>query len=112
MQHPDGLDRVLANQDAYGINKRSMRDIPIAAAEKIAKSYGYDQVVIMARRVGNEPHPHGEHITTYGVNKAHCDVAAIMGDKLKEIAGWPDVQKAADEIARLKNLIATYEKIA
>lgn len=66
-----------------------MRDIPISAARYIAKRYGYDQVVIVARRVGKDPDPHGEHVTTYGVNKAHCDVAARIGDKLRyEVMGW------------------------
>lgn len=61
--------------------------IPISAAKRIADECWYDQVVIMARRVGE---PGAEHITTYGITKTHCDVAAMMGRKLKEIAGWPD----------------------
>lgn len=66
-----------------------MHPIPISAGEKIAKKYGYDQVVILARRVGEEHEPHGEHVTTYGINKEHCDVAARMGDVLKyKIMGW------------------------
>lgn len=66
-----------------------MKRIPISAAEQIAKLYGYDQVVIMARKVGEEPEPHGEHITTYGVNKAHCESAALQGKALAKIMGWP-----------------------
>ncbi len=63
--------------------KRFQR-IPIAAAKRIAQEYGYDQVVIIARAVGD-----GEHVTTYGVNKAHCDVAARTGDFLKfKVMGW------------------------
>jgi hypothetical protein len=67
-----------------------VKRIPISAAERIAKDYGYDQVVIIARKVGNEPAPHGEHCTTYGVNKEHCAVAARIGDFLKhKVMGWP-----------------------
>lgn len=67
-----------------------MRPIPISAAARIAKDYGYDQVIVIARRVGDDPEPHGEHVTTYGVNKAHCDVAAKTGDFVKhEIMKWP-----------------------
>ena len=66
-----------------------MKPIPILIAAHIAKEYGYDQVVILARKVGEDPHPHGEHVTTYGVDKTHCTVAARMGTKLKEICGWP-----------------------
>jgi acetylornithine/succinyldiaminopimelate/putrescine aminotransferase len=66
-----------------------MKPIPIAAAERIAKEYGYDQVIIIARKVGDNPAPHGEHVTTYGVNKVHCDVAARIGDFLKyKVMGW------------------------
>lgn len=68
---------------------RTMKPIPISAGEKIAKEYGYDQVIIFARRVGDEPDPHGEHLTTYGINKTHCDVAARVGNFLKtKIMGW------------------------
>ncbi len=60
--------------------------IPISAAEKIAKIYGYDQVIIVARKIGDH-----EHVTTYGKDKANCDVAARIGDFLKhKIMGWPE----------------------
>lgn len=65
-----------------------MIPIPISAAEAIAKVYGYDQVVIFARKVGDTPDEHGEHMTTYGVDKVHCDVAARMGDTLKRFMVW------------------------
>lgn len=67
-----------------------MKRIPISAAERIAKEYGYDQVVIIARKVGEHPEPHGEHVTTYGINKEHCDSAAKQGVALKKFMGWPD----------------------
>lgn len=62
-----------------------MKPIPISAAEKVAKSYGYDQVVIYARKVGDAG---GEHMTTYGVNKEHCSVAAQIGKTLQRWMGW------------------------
>lgn len=63
-----------------------MKPIPISAAKRIAQDYGYDQVVIIARAVGDEG---GEHVTTYGKDKANCDVAARTGDFLKyKIMGW------------------------
>lgn len=66
-----------------------MRPIPIAAARRIAETYGYDQVVIVARRVGEGDEPHGEQCTTYGANKAHCDVAAAIGNFFKhKLMGW------------------------
>lgn len=56
----------------------AMKYIPIAAARTIAELYGYDQVVIVARKVDG-----GEHCTTYGVDKANCDVAARIGNFFK-----------------------------
>ena len=90
------------------LDRVPMQEIPVSAAERIAKTYGYDQVVIMARRIDNALPPvnadtaintgreEGEHITTYGVNKTHCSVAALMGSTLKRIARWPS---EADRLA-------------
>ena len=65
-----------------------MKPIPISAAKLVADEFGYDQIVIIARKVGEGG---GEHVTTYGVNKANCDVAARMGDFFKfKLMGWPD----------------------
>jgi len=66
-----------------------MKRIPIKAAQEVAEKYGYDQVMIYARKVGEAPDPHGEHMTTYGVNKAHCDaMARIAGFLQTKILGW------------------------
>ena len=66
-----------------------MRSIPISAAERIAKDYGYDQIIIVGRVCHDSPQPHGEHLTTYGRNREHCDAAAKIGDFLKfKVMGW------------------------
>lgn len=66
-----------------------MKPIPVSAAEKIAKAYGYDQVIVIARKVGDDPEPHGEHVTTYGRDRKHCAAAAKIGDFLKfKVMGW------------------------
>jgi len=63
-----------------------MKNIPIEAAKHIADKYNYDQVIIIARKVGDEG---GEHVTTYGKDKTHCSIAAKCGDFLKhKIMGW------------------------
>lgn len=62
-----------------------MKRIPIAAGARIAEAYGYDQVVIYARKAGEGG---GEHMTTYGVTKEHCSVAALMGKTLQKFMGW------------------------
>lgn len=72
-----------------------MKPIPIRAARQIAEAYGYDQIIIIARRAGDSPNPHGEHCTTYGRTKAHCDVAARIGDFLKfKVMGWTEERPA------------------
>ena len=72
-----------------------MKRIPITAARHIAEAYGYDQVIVYARKVGADPDPHGEHLTTYGVTKAHCGAIAKIGDYLKRVMGWEPQQDAA-----------------
>ena len=61
-----------------------MIPIPITVAKMIAGRYGYDQVIIVARAVGE-----GEHVTTYGRDKENCAVAARIGAFLKfKVMGW------------------------
>lgn len=62
------------------------KPIPVASARAIAQNYGYQQVVIIARAVGRDGR---EHVTTYGVTKEDCAIAARIGDFLKyKIMGW------------------------
>lgn len=70
------------------MSDRPMKRIPIRAAKLIAEEYGYDQVLIYARRVGDAPAPFGEHMTTYGVTREHCSVAARIGVVLQKYMGW------------------------
>lgn len=66
-----------------------MTPIPIEDAKLIAETRDYDQLVIIGRKVGEAG---GEHVTTYGRGREHCAVAALMGDRLKEIMRWPAQQ--------------------
>lgn len=78
-------------EDMVARMKVHAKPIPISAGEQIAKKYGYDQVVIIARKVDTELVKGGEHVTTYGIDKAHCDVAARMGYFFKhKLMGWPE----------------------
>lgn len=73
-----------------------MKPIPISAAERIARNFGYDQVIVIARKVGDAPAPHGEHVTTYGVDREHCGVAARVGNFIKhKIMDWPEHEVSA-----------------
>ena len=63
-----------------------MKGIPIKSVKEIADKFDYDQVIIIARKVGVNG---GEHVTTYGKNKTHCKIAAKCGDFLKyKIMAW------------------------
>jgi hypothetical protein len=74
-----------------------VKAIPIEAARCIADAYGYDQVIVIARKVGdplNDWAGGGEHCTTYGVDPANCDAAAKIGDFLKfKVMGWIEETK-------------------
>ena len=64
--------------------------IPIRVAECIAKEYGFDQVIIVARKTGDGP-TKGEALTTYGINKQHCNIAAKVGEFLRvKIMKWSE----------------------
>ena len=95
----DGLDTIGYSISDHGrealhlLHKRFHRPmlrIPVKAAARIAEDYGYDQVIIIARRVGVEGEVHGEHVTTYGTTKAYCDAISKAADYIKTaIMKWP-----------------------
>lgn len=61
--------------------------IPVESARAIALEFGWDQVIVIARRVG-----HGEHVTTYGIDQAHAAAAAAGGNAMKAFMGWPEAE--------------------
>jgi len=62
--------------------------IPISAAKEIADKYNYSQVIIIARKTGQDGM---EHVTTYGKTKSHCEIAAKIGNFLKyKIMKWEE----------------------
>lgn len=74
-----------------------MKPIPLSAARSIARKYGHHQVIVIGRTV-DQPGEHahvpagtgGDHVTTYGVDPAHCEVVARVGDYLKhKVMQWP-----------------------
>lgn len=67
--------------------------VPVAAAKRIAKQYGYDQVLIVTRKVG----PDGvQWHTTYGRNREHCDAASrIMRWLEQQMDAYHDPEKRA-----------------
>lgn len=60
--------------------------VPVEDAKQIALNRGFDQVIVIARKVGDDGY---ESVTTYGVDKKHCEVAAQTGNFLKyKVMGW------------------------
>lgn len=61
--------------------------LPIKAARNIANDHGWDQVIIVARKVGDDGY---EHVVTYGKDAAHCEAAARAGNAIKHhLMKWP-----------------------
>lgn len=64
----------------------SLKPIPIREGMNLSDKYGYDQIVIIGRKTGENG---GEHVTTYGVDVINCKIAAQIGEFLKtRIMGW------------------------
>jgi len=94
------------------MDQRPLLPIPIPAARTVADVYGYDQVVIIARRVGNAPDVNGEHVTTYGVDAVHCNVAARIGRTLQRFMQWPlepDVDPVVKSLAAAVMALRSYQ---
>lgn len=84
-----GETRVKHDLDDDAAMPPELLPIPVGAAEGLARTYGYDQIVIIGRRVGADDEPHGEHVTTYGVTQPNKEAAAKIGHFLKyQIMGW------------------------
>ena len=65
----------------------TIKRVPIAAAKRLAKQYGYEQVIIIARKVSRDSH--GGSMATYGTTRKHCDEAADVGNSMVErILHW------------------------
>ena len=74
------------------------KPIPIAAAKAISKDYGYDQIVILARKHGDDGL---SCAATYGKTKADCDVAGKIGEKFIRLEnGQPIVWDGAMAFAK------------
>lgn len=83
----------------------TVKDIPISAAARIGL-YGYDQVVIIARRVDRPDEPGREHVTTWGKTPENCNVAARVGDFLKhKVMGWQVSSSRDDELIAMRRAL-------
>ena len=80
--------------------------IPIACAASLGHAHRYDQVIILARRIGDDGL---EWVTTWGKNPQHCAAAARIGDALRDNVTptlerlTAELSAARAEIERLKS---------
>lgn len=86
--------------------------IPINVASDIAKRFGMRQVVIFAWDGTNQ------HIVTFGKSIEDSDQAALGGDRLKAVLGWPEslalpsrVKKIQEKLQRLRAAVKHYVKV-
>lgn len=66
-----------------------MRKIPISQAKRLAKEYGWDQVIIYARNPGEDGRC---QYASYGKDKKNCDAAGRIAETIMnaDIEGsWP-----------------------
>jgi hypothetical protein len=69
-------------------------------AERIGKEHGYDQVIINARRANaDDTAVTLEWVTTWGKNKLHCDIAARIGNAIRDNVA-PTIDRLNDALAR------------
>lgn len=60
--------------------------IPANELEEIAKRHGFDQVIIIARKIGTQGK---EAVGHYGINAEHKAMASEICDYLKyKVMGW------------------------
>lgn len=82
-----------AAKEAEESKSATLKPIPIKVAEKIGADYGYDQVIILVRSVGQGG---GETLVTYGKDRTHCEIAAKVGEFLRrKVLGWHGKDKDA-----------------
>jgi hypothetical protein len=62
-------------------------EIPIKEAKRIAKLYGWDEVILIGQ-TGNK-----QHVTTFGKTIGDCFRAAMNGNLIKRnLFGWPEAE--------------------
>lgn len=59
--------------------RRRVKAIPPAAAKRIAQAYGYDQVIVLGRRLDASGEA-GEHVVAWGPNEAATRDVVRLGE--------------------------------
>jgi hypothetical protein len=65
--------------------------IPVKDLRELAKKLGLSHVIVFAT---DKDDPTMQRIATYGHTKKACSEAADFGDKLKDVLGWPQTNRA------------------
>lgn len=56
--------------------------IPPQEAARLCEMYGYDQIIIIARRIGQDYNAH-EAVTTCGADRENSEAARLIGEHFK-----------------------------
>ena len=65
-----------------------MKPIPIVAARNVAEQYGYDQVVIIARKVGDD----GGRCNFISNGADRADLAVLFREMAARFEGMPEIK--------------------
>ncbi len=85
-------------------NPRPMKEIDYASAARLAAEFGYDQIVIIARKEGPEG---GECVCHAGLTKRDALTAEAIAEMLKfHVMGWDKT----DEAKELETLVRQAKK--
>jgi hypothetical protein len=74
--------------------------LPIQDMKDLAKKRGLRQVILAA--LDDEGRA---HVVTYGRSVKDCDSAALSGENLKKLMGWPEWKTEPSRVRKLKDLL-------
>lgn len=89
------------------------KKIAITIAKNIALTHNYDEVIVFGANYNEGI----QHITTFGKDQKACDNAALGGNTIKDLLGWPKDQckdlssKSKKRGNRIINIIELKNKI-
>ena len=85
--------------------------ISLEDMEALLERYGFDQIIVLARKLGEDGY---ENLGTHGTDMEHSNAAAAIGEHLrKEVMGWvesPEGKELVGERVRLARAAPELER--
>jgi hypothetical protein len=99
---PDSIENVPVEKDC----------VTISELQEIATRHGYTHIVMLSLKPGNF-----QFVATFGETIEQSDQAAQMGNRLKDLLGWPErlhatpsrVQELVDKIKKYESILKTHD---